>query len=444
MKDLTKGSLINHLTKLALPSIGGMLAFTLFNITDTYFVGKLGTESLAAMGFTFPVVMIAGAISSGISNGSASVLARAAGEKNINKMRRTATDGILLSLLLVVLFSSIGLLTMDSLFSFLGAKNDTLPLIKSYMSIWYSCVLVVLMPPTCDSAMRAVGDTVRPFKVMLTCALLNIILDPIMIFGLLGFPAMGIRGAAIATIISRFFGMLLTLYYTHFHHKLITFNIPSFKDVFHSWKTILHIGVPSAGVSLLPQIIRMSLTSLAAYTGGTIAVAAIAAGSRIEGFTLTIAMAIGISIIPIIGQNFGAKKYSRVNQFRQILNKASLFIGLGMFITMIFVATPIIKLFTSDIAVINLTKDYLLLLTFSSIGLNLYNFTSQELNGIGLSKKAFKMNALGTLFIILPLLFIGSRFSFVYMIMGLSLGQLLLGIISVFYGKKYLFFNKTP
>lgn len=157
--------------------------------------------------------------------------------------------------------------------------------------------------------MRAVGDTMRPFLVMITCALLNIILDPIFIFfGWMGFPAMGIKGAAIATVISRFCGMVLTLYYIHFHHKLLDISVPKIKELLLSWKRIMTVGIPGIGVALLPQLIRMTLTSLAAYSGGTIAVAAIAAGSRIEGFTLMIASAIGISIVPLVGQNFGAKK----------------------------------------------------------------------------------------------------------------------------------------
>lgn len=438
MNDLTQGSLKRHLLDLAIPSIGGMLAFSLFNLTDTYFVGKLGTEALAAMGFTFPVVMIAGAVTTGVSTGAASVLSRAAGNQDRYTMRRTATDGILLSILIVVLFSTAGLLSMDWLFPLLGAGPDTLPLVKEFMSIWYAWVFVVMMPPVSDSAMRAVGDTMRPFLVMITCAVLNMILDPIFIFGWFGVPAMGIRGAAIATVISRFCGMILTLSYIHFHHKLIDLRMPEFNELLRSWKKILTIGVPGIGVALLPQIIRLTLTSLAAYTGGTTAVAAIAAGSRIEGFTLMIASAIGISIVPLVGQNYGAKDYGRVNDIRVMLNRASVLVGFGMLMLTFLLAKPFVAQFTQDPAVVELTIAYLIILTVGSIGLNLYNFTSQAFNAIGQSMKVLMINGFGTALIILPLMFAGSRISFRSMLIGLALGQLMVGGISVYFGKRYL------
>ncbi|MCK8060339.1 MULTISPECIES: MATE family efflux transporter [unclassified Fusibacter] len=438
MKDLTQGKLLNHLYHLALPSIGGMLAFSLFNLTDTYFVGKLGTESLAAMGFTFPIVMIAGAISSGISTGAASVISRAAGNKDRKTMRRTATDGILLSIVIVAIFSTLGLLTMDLLFPLLGAKGDTLPLVKSYMTVWYSFVIVVLMPPIGDAAMRAVGDTYRPFKVMITCALLNMILDPIFIFGWLGFPALGIQGAAIATVISRAVGMVMTLSFNHFYHQLIDFHVPKYKEILDSWSKILTIGIPGIGVSLIPQLVRMALTTLAAYTGGTLAVAAVAAGSRIEGFSLMIATAIGISIVPLVGQNYGAGAFDRVKDIRRLLNRASFVVGTGMFLLILVIAKPVVLLFTQDPAVVGLTVTYLRVMTIASIGLNLYNFTNQSLNAIGQSLTALKINAFGTICILLPLMFFGSRISFTLLIAGLATGQVLVGMVSMYFGNRIL------
>ena len=274
--DLLNGSVKKHLFKMTLPTIGGMLAFSIFNLTDTYFVSKLGTESLAAMGFTFPVAMVVGSIASGMSLGSGSALARAMGQKDHHLMGRIVTDGILLSIVSVIIISIIGLLTQDPLFTLLGADSTTLPLVKEYMTIWYICVGVVIMPPVGDASMRAMGDMMRPFIVMLTCAVINIILDPILIFRLFGLPAMGIKGAAIATIISRFAGMITTLSFVHFHYGLIDFKYDSFKELIDSWKQILYVGVPGIIIRLFPQLLRGTLTSLTSSIGGMTAVAAIA------------------------------------------------------------------------------------------------------------------------------------------------------------------------
>lgn len=193
--DLLEGNIPKHMLRLALPSIGGMMGFIIFNITDTYFVSALGLDSLAAMGYTFPIILIVGAISSGISAGASSMLSRAKGAGDKHLMQRIATDGILLSLIGVLIFSTVGLLTMDKVFTLLGANEDTLPLVKEYMTIWYLMVVVVLMPPVCDSCMRASGDMIRPFIVMMVCAIFTIILDPLLIHGYWIFPAMGMRPA---------------------------------------------------------------------------------------------------------------------------------------------------------------------------------------------------------------------------------------------------------
>ena len=204
--NVLEGSIKQHMLKMAIPSMVGMFAITVFNITDTYFVSKLGTDALAAMGFTFPVVMIIGSISGGISMGAGSVLARATGRGDHHKSQRIATDGILLSLLMVLVVSLLGLVFIEDIFRALGAEGESLNLVVDYMTIWFLGAVVAIVPPVSDSSMRALGDMIRPLIVMLSVAILNVILDPILIFGLLGAPALGIRGAVIATVISRAIG----------------------------------------------------------------------------------------------------------------------------------------------------------------------------------------------------------------------------------------------
>lgn len=438
MRDVTVGSIGKHIRDMAIPTVGGGLAFALFNITDTYFIGKLGTDSLAAMGFTFPVVMIASSISMGVSTGASSVLSRLAGRKDKEQMQRIATDGIFLSLIIVSFFAILGLLTMDLLFPLLGADATTLPLVKEYMTVWYACVIVVLTPPVSDGAMRALGDTFRPFIVMLVCAVLNIILDPIFIFGMFGMPAMGIQGAAIATVLSRFVGMIVTLSFLHFRYGLLTFKRPHIKEITHSWKEILGVGVPSAGVSLIPQLLRTFLTALAASVGGNIAVAAIAVGSRIEGFINIGSFAVGGSIIPIIGQNWGSKKFERVEETRTMLNRLAVTITAMIIVAMFFFVEQLAGIFTSDPEVISAAAVYLRIMLFGAIGLNLYGWNGQILNAIGQSLTTLKVNAAGTFFVIMPLVYIGSMVSFTMLIGGLALGQIIVGIAAIGVAKKVL------
>ena len=425
------GSIKSHLIRLALPSMGGMFAMIIFNLTDTFFVSMLGTEALGAMGFTFPVVMIVGSLASGISVGAGSILARAMGRGDHHTMSRTATDGILLSVLAVAIISFVGIWTMDPLFRALGASGEALELVKSYMYIWYIGAAVVVIPPVSDSCMRAMGDMVRPLMVMLVCAVTNAILDPILIFGWFGFPAMGIAGASLATIIARSLGMVATLSFVHFHYRLINFRYASLKELTSSWWGILSIGIPSVIVRLLPQLVRGSLTRLAATAAGVAGVAAIAAGSRIEGFATIVSMAIGVAMVPIIGQNFGAGAFTRVDETRRIISKFAVAYGLALFGLAFWLATPLSRIFSADPAVIALIRSYLLIVFVGSIGLNMYNWLSEALNAVGKPKVSLLINSVGTCLIIVPAIWLGSSWGgFTGMLMGLALGQIIVGGIA--------------
>ena len=437
--NVLEGSIKSKMIQLAIPSLGGMFAITVFNITDTYFVSKLGIDALAAMGFTFPVIMVIGAFSGGISLGAGSVLARAMGSGDEHKMHRIATDGILLSVLLVAIISILGLLTMEPLFRLMGASGESLVQVTNYMTIWYAGAFVVVIPPVSDASMRAMGDMIRPLMVMLVCAIGNVILDPILIFGWFGLPAMGIQGAALATIISRAFGMVLTLSFVGIHYGLLDFKYKSVRELFTSWYSILSIGLPNVLVRLLPQLLRGAMTRIAMTTAGLAAVAAIAAGQKIESFGTIVSMAISVSIVPIIGQNYGAQKYDRVLETRSIIARVAIYYGLILFGIAVPFGELFASIFSKDPEVIRLAGIYLKIVFIGSIGLNQYNWMSESFNAVGKPKYSLVINVIGTMFIIVPAVFIGANtYGFTGMISGLAVGQIIVGIFALWLSKNKL------
>lgn len=437
--NVLEGNIQSKLRQLAIPALGGMLAITIFNITDTFFVSKLGTDALAAMGFTFPIVMVVGAFSGGISLGAGSVLARAMGSGDQHKMHRIATDGVLLSVLLVIIISLVGLLTMEPLFKLMGAKGESLVQLTNYMSIWYAGAFVVVIPPVSDASMRAMGDMIRPLAVMLVCAIGNVILDPILIFGWFGLPAMGIEGAALATVISRAFGMLVSLSFLGFHYKLLDLKYKSLQELFTSWYLILSIGLPNVIVRLLPQLLRGAMTKMAMTTAGVAAVAAIAAGQKIESFGTVVSMAISVAIVPIIGQNYGAKKYHRVLETRSIMIRIAIYYGLILFAIVLPFGEFLASIFSEDSEVIMYTTIYLRIIFIGSIGLNQYNWMSESFNAVGKPRYSLIINIFGTLGVIVPAVLVGTYFyGFTGMIIGLAVGQILVGIYAIWLSKKNL------
>ncbi|QEN08953.1 MATE family efflux transporter [Oceanispirochaeta crateris] len=421
---LIEGPLLKQLLSLTWPSIGGFLGIILFNITDTYFVSRMGTEPLAAMGFTFPVIMVIGSASSGISLGAGSVISRAMGQGNHHLMKRTATDGILLSIFLVGLVSITGLFTMDPLFRLMGASGESLRLVKDYMFIWYLGAMTIMMPPISDSSLRATGDMIRPLIVMLVIAVLNFILDPIFIFGYFAVPAMGIKGAAYATVLSRFIGMIATLSFLHFHAGLVEFSRPHMREIRESWGRILHVGIPAAMTQLLPPLTRGVLTSLAASSGGAAAVAALAAGSRIESFIQIFMMAFSIALVPMVGQNWGAGKMDRVHRIRQISLRLSLVYGLLVILLLQFLAAPLARIFSSEAQVVALIVLYLKITAFAAAALSYMTWINQSLNASGHPRSSARLNFFAYILVIIPLSFLGARIAgFTGIIAALALGQ---------------------
>lgn len=428
MSTLLKGNVTTHLTKLTLPSIGGMLAIMIFNLTDTWFVSRLGTDELAAMGFTFAVVMIVGALAMGFSSGAASIISRALGAGNKPLAARTVTDGIFLTIAGTVVVSTTGYFTIDPLFRLLGAEGRVLELVHEYMAVWYLGAVAAIMPPVSDGCLRATGDVMRPLLVMCVVAGLNIILDPILIFGWGPVPAMGMKGAALATLIARIIAMTASLGFLHFSHQLLDWNRPRLRDTFHSWKEIIRLGVPAAITQALNPIAQGFYIRLAAGAGGVQAVAAMATGTRIEAFLLVFAMAYGIALVPFVGHNYGANAHHRVEETRRISNRIALIYAGITLLFLLPAARPISSLFSHDPTVVHLSSAYLLIAALGMVGLLISMWMSQLLNVIGKPKPVMMINLCRVFLFIMPLSLLGSHlFGFYGLVAGIALGNLLSG-----------------
>ena len=150
--------------------MGGIFALVAFNVADTYFVGQLGAKHLAAMSFTFPVVMTLGSLAMGLGVGASSIIARAIGEGQHTRVQRFTTNSLILSVLAVGIFVTLGLFTIDPLFTALGADADILPLIRDYMQIWYFGMIFLVVPMVGNSAIRSAGNTTTPSLIMTIAA----------------------------------------------------------------------------------------------------------------------------------------------------------------------------------------------------------------------------------------------------------------------------------
>jgi putative MATE family efflux protein len=210
--EMLNGKISEVILRLAIPMIFGILSLVTFNLADTFFIGRLGKEQLAAVSFTFPVVLIINSISLGLGMGASSVVSRAAGENNYKKVRCVGTDSIILGFIFALITAFLGIKFIDEIFSLLGAEKKMLNYISEYMTIWFLGVPFVVIPMVGNNIIRALGDTKVPSIIMTISALINVVLDPLLIFGIGPFPYMGIRGAALATVFARMTSFTVAFY----------------------------------------------------------------------------------------------------------------------------------------------------------------------------------------------------------------------------------------
>lgn len=393
---------------LALPMVIGIAAVLFFNLVDTFWVGQLGGLELAAMGFTFPVVMVVTNLTIGLSIGATATIAGSLGEGSHETTRRLATDAVLLALVMVVTLSTVGYLTIDPLFRALGAGEDTLPLIREYMEPWYLGIGLLVIPMVGNGAIRATGDTKTPSVVMVIIGLFNAGLDPLLIFGWGPFPALGLRGAAYATVGSYIGAFFVAGWVLVRRENLINFAPPAVSDVIASWRRILRIGLPAAGTNLLTPLAAGAITRVVS-THGPEAVAAYGAGTRVEGLSMMGVFAMTAALTPFVGQNHGAGNIERIRETLRFNAKAAAVWGIGAAGLLALLANPLARLLNDDPAIVEYTKLYLWIVPASYIPYGLALLVAAMYNAMEMPLKATFLAALRLVVLAVPLAWLGSH-----------------------------------
>jgi putative MATE family efflux protein len=436
--QLIDGPVAKTLLNLTVPMIFGMVGIVTFNLVDTFFVGQLGTQELAALSFTFPIIMVIGSLAMGIGTGASAVISQAIGRGDNHRVKRLTTDSLILSFLLVAFFVALGMMTIEPLFRFLGADPGIIPLIREYMVIWYPGVLFLIIPMVGNSAIRATGDTKTPSAIMLLAVFVNIILDPLLIFGLGPFPMLGLTGAAIATVVSRAITLVVAMWVLYYRDSMMTFELPALKEVIDSWKSILHIGLPVAGTRLLSPIAMGVIISLVASYGHE-AVAAFGVGIRIEFFALTVVFALSTVMGPFVGQNWGARRFERVNLGVRYSTVFSLVWGVAMFTVLALAARPIASLFNDDPQVISIIMLYLWIVPIGYALFGVFQISTMTLNVLNRPGPAAVLMIIQMFILYIPLAYLGSYlFGLAGIFAAIVLAYSLSGIASHFVLKRVL------
>ncbi len=433
---LTSGPVGRMLFFLTLPMVFGIFSMSAFHLVDKYFVGRLGTTELAAIGFTFPVVMFVASIALGLGVGASAVISRAIGEGDFGKVRRLTTDSLVLALLIVIAFVAVGLLTINPLFRLLNAGEADLPLIRRYMSIWYIGMIFVVVPMVGNNAIRASGDTFTPALIMMIGAGINVVLDWVLIFGIGPFPRLELAGAALATVIGRMATFTISLCILHFRLKMLDFSIPHLREMWESWKRILYIALPAAGIQVLLPVSMAVLTAIAAWYGKA-AVAAVGVGLNLQNFAVLPLIALGSILVPFIGQNWGAGRINRVMKGQKYSYAFAFAWGLVCAAFFIVFAPSIARIFTDDQQVIESLVMFLWIVPFGYGMQAITRLIGSTFNAINQPLNAAAVNLVRIAVLFIPLAYLGARFyGLKGMFAGVLVANIVAGIISLFWVRR--------
>ena len=304
------------LVSMAAPMMISMLVQALYNVVDTMFVSRLGKDALTALSLAFSIqnLMIAVAVGTGV--GINALLSRSLGEKEFERANKTAENGLFLAGINYIIFLFIGIFFSRSYFSLFGASEAVVEYGAEYLSICCILSFGVFGQITFERILQSGGTTMLTMVTQMIGAVLNIILDPIMIYGLLGFPRMGVAGAALATVIGQIIAFIAGIILNHKFNHEVRLNMRSFRPDGAIIKNIYSVGVPSIIMGSIGSVMTVGINQIVRICGSVADTAQAVFGVyfKLQSFVFMPVFGLNNGMVPIIAYNFGAKKRDRLTK----------------------------------------------------------------------------------------------------------------------------------
>jgi putative MATE family efflux protein len=405
------------LLTLALPIIIGMTVQIMYNVADTAFVGRLGADSIAALAFSFPLFFILISINSGVSVGTGSLISRYLGAKDKESAENAAMHGLFLTVIISVVISIIGNLTLKSLFRLFGASDTVLPLAIGFMSIILLNIIFMFITGIISSIFSAQGDTKTPMKMQVTSLAVNIVLDPIFIY-VLGF---GVKGAAIATSIAFVVGFIIGIYFL-FRKSYLKIHWSSFKFSKYIIKDIFSVGGSATLTMLLISIYIIFINRFMAHFG-TEEVASLAIVFRLENVATMPVMGLSIALVTLVGMFYGAKRFDLLKGVIYYAMKIGLLYTSFMGAIFFIIPHPFFRIFTPDETLLSLGSAYMRINVFTFPLMVVAMIVSRAMQGMGYGLPGLIINVFRVILVSIP-----AGYIFVYV---LGYGYLSVGIAAV-------------
>lgn len=410
---ILNGNMLKAILSLAIPVVINSFLQTMYNLTDTYWLGKLGTEELAAINLVTPVQNIVLNFGMGITVAGSVLISQYIGARKDEEARSMANQIFACAMIFSVICATVCVVSTPSIVTWLGAEGETWNHSKTYLQLVIMDMPFLFLVNMYTAINQAQGDTVRPMLLNLLGITLNMILDPLLMVVF----SLGVAGAALATVTAKAVPAIIAFILLHNRKRLVYLQLSKLKFQKEKLKNILAIGLPTAiGGSTMQFGFLLMSRSVLKY--GTQAMAAYGIGNKVNGLISLPSNGIGSAVATIVGQNIGANQQDRAEEGYKLSRRIAvifLFVG-GMILSRGPVSTAIVKIFSEDPEVIAMAAEFLSIMAFWCFTNGVYNSTMGLFQGTGHTEVTMAVDAsrlwvfrFATLFICEQLLHMGVR-----------------------------------
>jgi putative MATE family efflux protein len=435
----TEGAIRDHVAKLSSVMILGFLAMTVGQLIEIFYIGKVGKAELAAVTFMFPISMSLNALTRGIGIGAATLIAQSMGAGDREQTAMTVTHCYILVLIFTIAVALVGQFGASYLFILLGASDQVLVLATHYAKIWLIGFPMMGLAMVSNGLIRSFGNPTFPGFIMTIAPVVQVIVGPFLIFGWAGLPMLGLEGAAWAFVLGAIAQLLLAAYWYFLRERLFRLSNGRFLASFNkSAVGILQVGIPAAASNMIQPLSMGVVTWLLAGFGTTV-VAAFGVASRIESVVGMVVIGISTSVVPLVGQNWGARKFERVHEALNTCYAACLIWGLLAATIMWFGAGYFVNFVNDDPGLVDVAVTFLHIIPFSIGFMGLIVVSTHAFNALRRPMPALFLSVARLLIVYIPLALLGSHFfGYIGVFAATAITNVLVGIVAVVWNRRTL------
>lgn len=383
MRDFTSGSIPGHLVAFAWPMFLGNLLQALYNTVDSIWVGRfLGPDALGAVSVSFPIIFALISLVMGITMAITTLVAQYAGARDMAMVRKTVGNSVTLLTVLGFVSALAGFVFRVPLLRLINTPEGILELAADYLGIFMVGLVGMFLYNVVGAILRGLGDSKTPLIFLVYATVINIVLDPVLIFGIGPVPRLGVAGAALATGLAQTVSAVMALMHLYRNTEILTLDRGLLRLDRQLTKVTFGIGLP-AGIQQTVVSFSMMAVNAIINTFGPVVVAAYGAAARLDQFAFLPAMSVSLAVTALVGQNLGAGEENRVKDI--IRWSALLTVGITLAVTLAAVTWPglLLSMFTTDAAVLDHGIRYLRIVGFSYVPFSLMFMMIGVLRGAG-------------------------------------------------------------